>query len=58
MEKKSSAIDRLDHAFSRAEEHLGIERLLDPEGETYNRSKGTLKRHQKDLDKEEIDPNT
>ncbi|XP_067116720.1 dystrophin isoform X2 [Osmerus mordax] len=31
LEKKSSAIERLDHAFSRAEEHLGIERLLDPE---------------------------
>ncbi|KAG7253733.1 hypothetical protein CRUP_011135, partial [Coryphaenoides rupestris] len=31
VEKKASAIDRLEHAFSRAEKHLGIERLLDPE---------------------------
>lgn len=32
MEKKTSAVDRLEHAFSKAEQHLGIERLLDPEG--------------------------
>lgn len=32
VEKKMSAIDRLEHAFSKAEQHLGIERLLDPEG--------------------------
>ncbi|XP_028281420.1 dystrophin isoform X2 [Parambassis ranga] len=31
MEKKTSAIDRLEHAFNKAEQHLGIERLLDPE---------------------------
>ncbi|KAA8579709.1 hypothetical protein FQN60_006802, partial [Etheostoma spectabile] len=31
VEKKPSAIDRLEHAFSKAEQHLGIERLLDPE---------------------------
>uniref|UniRef100_A0A3Q2ECQ7 Calponin-homology (CH) domain-containing protein n=1 Tax=Cyprinodon variegatus TaxID=28743 RepID=A0A3Q2ECQ7_CYPVA len=31
VEKKTSAIDRLEHAFSKAEQHLGIERLLDPE---------------------------
>ncbi|KAM6958012.1 dystrophin isoform 1-T1 [Tautogolabrus adspersus] len=31
MEKKMSAIDRLEHAFNKAEQHLGIERLLDPE---------------------------
>lgn len=30
--KKASAIDRLEHAFNKAEQHLGIERLLDPEG--------------------------
>lgn len=32
MEKKTSPVDRLEHAFSKAEQHLGIERLLDPEG--------------------------
>uniref|UniRef100_A0AAQ5X2X4 Dystrophin n=1 Tax=Amphiprion ocellaris TaxID=80972 RepID=A0AAQ5X2X4_AMPOC len=31
VEKKMSAIDRLEHAFHKAEQHLGIERLLDPE---------------------------
>ncbi|XP_030603146.1 dystrophin isoform X3 [Archocentrus centrarchus] len=31
VEKKTSAIDRLEHAFSKAEQHLGIESLLDPE---------------------------
>uniref|UniRef100_A0A3B5BBY7 Dystrophin n=1 Tax=Stegastes partitus TaxID=144197 RepID=A0A3B5BBY7_9TELE len=31
VEKKMSAIDRLEHAFNKAEQHLGIERLLDPE---------------------------
>ncbi|XP_075905519.1 dystrophin isoform X3 [Nelusetta ayraudi] len=31
VEKKMSVIDRLEHAFSKAEQHLGIERLLDPE---------------------------
>ncbi|XP_053728438.1 dystrophin isoform X6 [Synchiropus splendidus] len=31
VEAKTSAIDRLEHAFSKAEQHLGIERLLDPE---------------------------
>ncbi|XP_055363081.1 dystrophin isoform X4 [Betta splendens] len=31
LEKKTSAIDRLEHAFNKAEQHLGIERLLDPE---------------------------
>uniref|UniRef100_A0A3Q2PVA7 Calponin-homology (CH) domain-containing protein n=1 Tax=Fundulus heteroclitus TaxID=8078 RepID=A0A3Q2PVA7_FUNHE len=31
VEKKTSAIDRLEHAFSKAEQHMGIERLLDPE---------------------------
>ncbi|XP_075333549.1 dystrophin isoform X3 [Odontesthes bonariensis] len=31
VEKKKSATDRLEHAFSKAQEHLGIERLLDPE---------------------------
>ncbi|MEQ2311615.1 hypothetical protein AMECASPLE_022163 [Ameca splendens] len=31
VEKKTSAIDRLEHAFSKAEQHLGIERLLDSE---------------------------
>ncbi|KAM4602180.1 dystrophin [Polymixia lowei] len=31
VEKKTSATDRLEHAFSKAEQHLGIERLLDPE---------------------------
>uniref|UniRef100_A0A3Q4HHK4 Calponin-homology (CH) domain-containing protein n=1 Tax=Neolamprologus brichardi TaxID=32507 RepID=A0A3Q4HHK4_NEOBR len=31
VEKKTSAVDRLEHAFSKAEQHLGIERLLDPE---------------------------
>ncbi|XP_061641469.1 dystrophin isoform X19 [Phyllopteryx taeniolatus] len=30
-EAKESAIDRLEHAFSKAEQHLGIDRLLDPE---------------------------
>uniref|UniRef100_A0A3Q3VV99 Calponin-homology (CH) domain-containing protein n=2 Tax=Mola mola TaxID=94237 RepID=A0A3Q3VV99_MOLML len=29
--RKMSAIDRLEHAFNKAEQHLGIERLLDPE---------------------------
>lgn len=32
VEKKTSVIDRLEHAFNKAEQHLGIERLLDPEG--------------------------
>lgn len=32
VEEKSSALDRLEHAFSTAEKHLGIDRLLDPEG--------------------------
>lgn len=32
VEKKTSAIDRLEHAFNKAEQHLGIVRLLDPEG--------------------------
>lgn len=31
VERKTSAIDRLEHAFNKAEQHLGIERLLDPE---------------------------
>uniref|UniRef100_A0A672IT38 Calponin-homology (CH) domain-containing protein n=1 Tax=Salarias fasciatus TaxID=181472 RepID=A0A672IT38_SALFA len=31
VEKKASATDRLEHAFTTAEQHLGIERLLDPE---------------------------
>uniref|UniRef100_A0A665TBB9 Dystrophin n=1 Tax=Echeneis naucrates TaxID=173247 RepID=A0A665TBB9_ECHNA len=31
VEKKTSAIDRLEHAFNKAEQHLGIERLLDSE---------------------------
>ncbi|XP_069376703.1 dystrophin isoform X15 [Paralichthys olivaceus] len=31
VEKKTSAIDRLEHAFSKAEQHLRIDRLLDPE---------------------------
>ncbi|XP_062373471.1 dystrophin [Sardina pilchardus] len=31
VEEKSSALDRLEHAFSTAEKHLGIDRLLDPE---------------------------
>ncbi|XP_039649481.1 dystrophin isoform X9 [Perca fluviatilis] len=31
VEKKTSVIDRLEHAFNKAEQHLGIERLLDPE---------------------------
>lgn len=35
VEKKTSAIDRLEHAFNKAEQHLGIERLLDPEGNTH-----------------------
>lgn len=35
MEKKKSVIDRLEHAFNKAEQHLGIERLLDPEGNTH-----------------------
>lgn len=26
------ALDRLDHAFTISERHLGIDRLLDPEG--------------------------
>ncbi|XP_068446612.1 dystrophin isoform X5 [Clinocottus analis] len=34
VEKKTSAIDRLEHAFNKAEQHLGIERLLDPEDVT------------------------
>ncbi|XP_041834285.1 dystrophin isoform X2 [Melanotaenia boesemani] len=29
--EKKSMIDRLEYAFSKAEEHLGIDRLLDPE---------------------------
>ncbi|KAM9766235.1 dystrophin-like isoform 2-T2 [Menidia menidia] len=29
--EKKTATDRLEHAFSKAEEHLGIDRLLDPE---------------------------
>uniref|UniRef100_A0A3Q1EA72 Dystrophin-like n=1 Tax=Acanthochromis polyacanthus TaxID=80966 RepID=A0A3Q1EA72_9TELE len=31
VEKQTSTIDRLEHAFNKAEQHLGIERLLDPE---------------------------
>nr|XP_057908480.1 dystrophin isoform X8 [Doryrhamphus excisus] len=31
VEAKVSVIDRLEHAFSTAERHLGIDRLLDPE---------------------------
>ncbi|XP_028324112.1 dystrophin isoform X3 [Gouania willdenowi] len=31
LEKKTAAIDRLEHAFKMAEQHLGIDRLLDPE---------------------------
>ncbi|XP_039997801.1 dystrophin [Xiphias gladius] len=31
VEKKTSAIERLEHAFNKAEQHLGIDRLLDPE---------------------------
>ncbi|XP_019713008.1 dystrophin-like [Hippocampus comes] len=31
VEAKESAADRLEHAFSKAEQHLGIDRLLDPE---------------------------
>nr|XP_019960032.1 PREDICTED: dystrophin-like [Paralichthys olivaceus] len=31
VEAKTSAIDRLEHAFSKAEQHLRIDRLLDPE---------------------------
>ncbi|TNN48030.1 Dystrophin [Liparis tanakae] len=31
VEKKTSAIERLEHAFSNAEQNLGIDRLLDPE---------------------------
>ncbi|XP_034072729.1 dystrophin isoform X5 [Gymnodraco acuticeps] len=31
VEKKTSAIDRLEHAFNKAEQHMGIDRLLDPE---------------------------
>ncbi|KAM7375197.1 hypothetical protein PAMA_014334 [Pampus argenteus] len=31
VEKTTSTIDRLEHAFNKAEQHLGIERLLDPE---------------------------
>ncbi|XP_029306035.1 LOW QUALITY PROTEIN: dystrophin [Cottoperca gobio] len=31
VDKKTSAIDRLEHAFNKAEQHMGIERLLDPE---------------------------
>ncbi|XP_068164982.1 dystrophin isoform X2 [Antennarius striatus] len=31
VEKKTSVTDRLEHAFNTAEQHLGIERLLDPE---------------------------
>lgn len=46
MEKKTSAVDRMEHAFSKAEQHLGIERLLDPEGNYmltyYLTVKGTL----------------
>lgn len=29
---KMSAVERLEHAFSIAKNHLGIEKLLDPEG--------------------------
>lgn len=32
MERKRSVIERLEHAFNTAEQHLGIDRLLDPEG--------------------------
>ncbi|XP_057685973.1 dystrophin isoform X3 [Corythoichthys intestinalis] len=31
VEAKVSATDKLEHAFSKAEQHLGIDRLLDPE---------------------------
>ncbi|XP_068575388.1 dystrophin isoform X3 [Cebidichthys violaceus] len=31
VETKTSAIDRLEHAFNKAQQHLGIERLLDVE---------------------------
>ncbi|KAM6893218.1 dystrophin isoform 3-T3 [Lycodopsis pacificus] len=31
VEKKTTAIDRLEHAFNKAQQHLGIERLLDVE---------------------------
>ncbi|CAG04995.1 unnamed protein product, partial [Tetraodon nigroviridis] len=31
VERKTSVIDRLEHAFNTAEQHLGIDRLLDPE---------------------------
>lgn len=30
--EEESAVDRLENAFKKAEQHLGIERLLDPEG--------------------------
>lgn len=32
VERKTSVIDKLEHAFNTAEQHLGIDRLLDPEG--------------------------
>lgn len=32
VEQMDKAFDRLDHAFAISERHLGIERLLDPEG--------------------------
>lgn len=32
MEQRQTDIERLDHAFSTAKDHLGIEKLLDPEG--------------------------
>ncbi|XP_056882091.1 dystrophin isoform X5 [Takifugu flavidus] len=31
VERKTSVIDKLEHAFNTAEQHLGIDRLLDPE---------------------------
>lgn len=39
VEKKTSAIDRLEHAFSKAQHHLGIDRLLDPEGKQHSHTK-------------------
>lgn len=33
MVYQQSAVQRLDHAFNIAKRHLGIEKLLDPEGE-------------------------